>query len=165
MSAIYWFTAKTVNDQGQEMPLQAGRIERMVIYHPGKQVEAMAYFQAQNFGSPGVRYGITAVAVKGAYPEPIVMAVQISLGPGRQVSPRDFPLSATHVQGGQPVGLPEGQRQDRPDGYIDPRGHFQALSDQSLPVERDSMFGSGADGTYTDLVRTGLGFQEKERQL
>lgn len=163
MAAIFWFQAKSNDDQGQPRMLMAGQIERMVIYHPGSPHDAQNYFQQQNFGSPGVRYSIMPFQVKVSYPEPMVLAVQISLGPGRQVSPHDVVLSRQHVHGGQPTGMPFGQRQERGDGMIDPRGHFQELGDASLPLEGDPMFGSVNDGTYADAIMTSFGFQEIPR--
>ena len=163
MAAIFWFQAKSTDDHGQPRQLMAGQIERMVIYHPGNPHDAQNYFQQQNFGSPGVRYTITPFSVKLSYSEPVVLAVQISLGPGRQVSPYDVTLSRQHVQGGQPTGLPYGQRQERGDGPVDPRGHFQELGDAALPLEGDPMFGSINDGTYADTIQTAYGFQEIPR--
>ena len=120
-------------------------------------------FAKQNKLGGKVRYKV--FGVDNNHPQPILLSVQRNMGhPESGQSPQ---LSAQHVHGGQPVGPPQGQQNNnRPQGNVDPHGHFQTLADSDLSGGADSMFGDSAlAGTYSDIVLEGGNATEIPRDI
>lgn len=144
-----------------EKAVPAGGIERFSLNHPGDVNAAIQYAKARGLGGPRQKF-IVYAAQQFEHVGPKVLCVQISTGQGQNGQVPQ--TSAQHVNGGQPIGIPQGQpNHDRADAPVDPAG-FQELGDGSLPVSGDSMYGDLSDGTITDLVQSPAGSLEVPRQ-
>lgn len=129
-----------------------GALERFSIAFPGSMQQVQDWVNRQGIGGVNQKYAVYKI---NESTPPTILCVQPFRGPL---------VSAAHVHGGQPVGPPMGQNQDRPEGMVD-RGGFQVLSDASLNVGLDAMFGDMRDPTVTDLVINPGGAEEVKRDL
>jgi len=167
MGAVYWFQARQQDPQtGQQLAApQAGAVESITLFHPSNRAVMLQWAEQQHIGTPGVRYHISELPVRGSFPQPVIMAVQIAYGNGQSPSAQGQAVSAQHVQGAQPTNEPHGQPgQNRPGGERDPRSRFQPISDADLPPQRDSMFGEVDMNNYTDMVTGAGGLEERPMQ-
>jgi hypothetical protein len=124
---------------------------RFVVAFPGPMQQVQVYVSQQGIGGPNQRYSVYLIAERT---QPTLLAVEPYRGPQ---------VSAAHVHGGQPVGPPMGQNQDRPEGAVDRMG-FQVLPDAALGIGLDPMFGEMRDPTLNDLVIDPGGAIEVKRQ-
>jgi len=160
--SVFWASAITTDQQGREFALPIGARKNFVISFQGSREQFMQVAKASNLGTPGVRYQV--IEVSDNLPGVQVLAVELYLGdwqPG-VVQPQ---LSAQHVGGGQPFGLPHGQvGQDRPAGPIE-SGGFQTLGDGDLGAAQEAVYGQVDDGTVSDIVQEGGGAREIPRNF
>ena len=124
---------------------------RFVVAFPGPVAQVQAYVNQKDIGGANQRYSIYVISDRT---QPVLLAVEPYRGPQ---------VSAAHVNGGQPVGPPMGQNQNRPEGEMDRMG-FQILPDSALGVGSDSMYGEMRDPTLNDLVVDPNGSIEVPRQ-
>ena len=159
---IWMFIARDTDKNGQPLPpVPPGVPTCFIIQHPGP---AEALFQAINkagFGQvpPGqVPPKYRCLRVDPNDPEFRILCVG---------SPSLVQLSAHHVQGGQPVGAPRNQGQNRPAGSPDFFG-FENLPDDAMDASGDEMYGSQREpartDTYINPAGPGQGHMEFERQ-
>lgn len=123
---------------------------RFVVAFPGSLSQVQEYVNQQNIGGSNQRYSVYTIADRTPA---TLLAVEPYRGPQ---------ISAAHVNGGQPVGPPLGQNQNRPAGEVDRMG-FQILPDMALGIGLDPMFGEMNDRTVNDLVIDPNGSVEVER--
>ena len=161
--AVFLFKAVTRNPQtGALLQLPQGAIDSFVINGPrgASAQDVFAFARSQGFGQRGVKYAVATVE-PGEWE---VLCVQPYVGP-QGISAQQPQMSAQHVNGGQPTGLPAGQPgQNRAESEPDSAG-FQNLGDDALSVGPEaSMFSDDAlAGTVSDLI--GGGSQEIQRQF
>jgi hypothetical protein len=123
---------------------------RFVVAFPGSMAQVQAYVNQQNMGGSNQRYSV--YKINESQP-PTLLAVESYRGPQ---------VSAVHVNGGQPVGPPQGQNQNRPGSEVDRTG-FQFLPDAALGVGFDPMYGEMRDPTLNDLIIDSGGSVEVKR--
>ena len=153
---VYLFIAQSHDPRTRQpyAPLPAKHLERFVLYFPGDRVQAEQYAKQSGLGSWRIRQYDCYPLVRES-PSPVLLCFQ-------PVMP--VQMSAQHVQGGQPTGAPVAQPgAEEVDGETDSMG-FQNLGTGALSTAQDPMFGSGDDGTYTDLYQGAHGTVKVPRQ-
>jgi len=141
---------------------QPGTRERFAVFHPGDLSQVVAWAKQIGMGGSHQHFQIYSPEQLGNN-APCILAIQVAMGV--PVTVQQPQLSATHVQGGQPAGVPAAQPgQHHPGGQIDPYSKFEELPDEALTAGRDAMFGELNDGTITDLVATPMGMDEQPRE-
>jgi len=126
-----------------------GGISKFVLFHPGNLKAAIKTAQEENLGGQNQRFQVFDAVRIGR--EPTLCCVERNLG--QPESGQQPQLSAQHVQGRQPTGVPQGQPGQPPNsGNVDVRSGFQKLGTEATVGAFDAMYGEGEDGTYSDIV-------------
>jgi hypothetical protein len=148
----YIFQAKGEISVQPNQPLPVKRFFLHLPGNPGQYTreQIVGYASSYHLGTDGVRYSIREISPND--PPVVVSEIHVPV------------LSVQNVQGGMPTGSPKPQPgKNRQDGPVDPQSHFQTLGDAALDNGAEAVYGSGDDGTWSDIVMGPFGGQEIPR--
>lgn len=133
-------------------PVPIGGRQIVLLNHPGDKAQVVQFCREQGLPTKGVKYQIVG-PLPANDPAPMVMLTQLMMPP--QISPEAVAAAMSD---------PHGQQgQNRPSGIPDQMG-FAQMGDEALPVAGDgNMFDEQNDGTVSDIMQGGGGFQEVRR--